>query len=154
MRACSGEQELAAALDSVSAEHPAALSFSSHLPQIEECFSAPTVLEILARLEGSGSGFAARTLATLRGRAPTALCVTRALQARVQGAGLEECLEWELGALRALYNSPARHDVREGYRAALPSSAHKPAFKPAAVAEVEPGLVREILATRASDYFK
>ncbi len=57
------------------AHEPGPPALLEHRATVTRCFSGETVAEILARLDGEGSEFAARTAATIRAKSPTSLAV-------------------------------------------------------------------------------
>ena len=81
------------------------------MPLIDDCFSAPTVEEILARLEASNDPFAQQTLATIRKMSPFALKITKRALDEGSEQTLAECLQMEY---RLSQRFVADHDFPEG----------------------------------------
>lgn len=65
------------------------------MPLIDECFSAPSVEEIVSRLEASNDPFARETLATLRKMSPLSLKITKRALDEGSEQTLAECLQME-----------------------------------------------------------
>jgi enoyl-CoA hydratase len=84
--------------------------------EIDHCFGAATVDEILERLAQSESEWARRTLAVLRQRSPSSLRWTKESQEAGRGRDLAACLADELKLVGV---STAHPDFAEGVRAAL-----------------------------------
>lgn len=97
-----------------------------HREQIDHCFGAPTVAEILARLEADGTSWAADTLALLRGVSPHSLALTLELMAWGREQSLADCLAMELAASREVTAHP---DFIEGVRAALVDKDKSPVWR-------------------------
>lgn len=95
---------------------PPALSFAAHLHEINTCFAAETVEEIMYRLEANSGEWAIKTLATLKQRSPASLRWTIESQKAGRGRDLEACLAYELELVGV---STAHPDFAEGVRAAL-----------------------------------
>jgi enoyl-CoA hydratase len=99
------------------APDPQAGSLAQHREEIDAAFrGADSVEEIVARLEASGSEWAARTLKQLRRLSPTALKVT--LRALRQGAALplEQTfpVEYRLSQVRPPPINTTRHTMTKG----------------------------------------
>jgi 3-hydroxyisobutyryl-CoA hydrolase len=75
-------------------------SLAPHLEQIENCFSAPTVEEILVRLKRDGSKWALNTLEILSKVSPTSCKVIKEELEEGATKSLQECLimEYRLGS--------------------------------------------------------
>ncbi len=113
---------------------------------IATCFSAPTVSEIVRRLETVGGpdvDWARATAADLRTRSPMSLAVTLEYIRRAKAMDLKEVLETDYRiACRCLDG----HDFAEGVRAALVDKDNAPAWRP--------GRIEEVTAEMVEDYFK
>jgi len=75
-------------------------SLAPHLEQIENCFSAPTVEEILVRLKKDGTEWAVKTLEILSKVSPTSCKVIKKELEEGATKSLQECLimEYRLGS--------------------------------------------------------
>lgn len=94
---------------------------------IDECFSAPTMIEIMERLARENTAFADETLKLLNTKSPTSLAVTlRQLQ---QGAtlNLEECLQMEY---RMVNHFLKNHDLYTGVKAVIIDKTQNPQWNP------------------------
>jgi enoyl-CoA hydratase/carnithine racemase len=113
-------------------------SLADHLPAIDACFSAPTVPEIVARLEAGGGAWTGPALAALRSVSPTALAFT--LEALRRGADmtLPQALEAEFNLTRTTMAYP---DFAEGVRAMVVDKDRKPKWQPASIEDVDPALI-------------
>lgn len=81
------------------------------MPLIDECFSAPTVEEIVSRLEASNDPFARETLATLRKMSPFSLKITKRALDEGTEQTLAECLQMEFRLSQRFVKD---HDFAEG----------------------------------------
>ncbi len=106
---------------------------AAHRAAIDRCFSAASVEEIAARLEGEGGEWAEKTLAALARMSPTAL-KTAFRQIREGGTrDFEGCMAMEYRLSQRIVPG---HDFREGVRALLVDKDMKPRWAPSALAEV------------------
>jgi enoyl-CoA hydratase len=98
-----------------------------HRALIDAAFAAPTVEEILARLDAAGGGFARETANLLRSRSPTSLKV--ALHAQREGKlyDFDGCMKMEFRIACRMAEKP---DFREGVRAVIIDKDNKPAWLP------------------------
>lgn len=101
---------------------------------IDRAFAHDTIEDVLQALEAEEGAFAARVLAVMRSRSPTALKVAiRMLRAGRDSASLEQCLDREYaGSVATL----ALADFHEGVRAAVIDKDRNPRWSPATLAEV------------------
>ncbi len=113
-------------------------SLAADLPEINHCFGADTVRDIIARLESAKGGWAAAALKALRTVSPSALHWT--LLALRRGADLE--LPAALDAeFRLTKTTMAHPDFAEGVRAMVVDKDRKPAWQPARIEDVDPAAI-------------
>ncbi len=140
--------DLASLSGSLAKDGPAALgahtarlppfSLAPHRAEIDRCFGAEGMTEIVHRLEATGGEWAAATLTTLRTVSPSALCWT--LEALRRGASLTlpQCQAAELALTRTTMRHP---DFAEGVRAMVVDKDRKPRWQPARIEEVDPAVI-------------
>jgi enoyl-CoA hydratase len=122
-----------------------------HTPVINRAFSAPTVEEILERLdseEGSDGPFAQETAAEIRKKSPTSLKV--ALRQIQLGRSLDLCdaLKLEFRLASQLVKTP---DYSEGVSARIAGKGRDPEWQPATLAEVDQEAVERMFITPVED---
>jgi enoyl-CoA hydratase/carnithine racemase len=117
-------------------------SLAPHRAAIDRCFSAPTVPDILARLEAEGTDWARETLATLAGHSPTAMAVSLAAIRRGAGLDLRAALAAELRLTRVVTQHP---DFAEGVRAMVVDKDRQPRWTPPRTAQVDPAAIAGML---------
>ena len=104
---------------------------------IDEAFSAPTVGEIIERLQAQGTTDAAATADLLEGLAPTGLTVTLdAVREARDLPGLRAALEGEYRRVMWFVNE--HPDLVEGIRAQIVDKDRNPKWDPATLAELAP----------------
>ncbi len=104
---------------------------------IDDAFSAPTVVEIIERLQAQGTTDAAATADLLEGLAPTALVVTLDAVREARGLpNLRAALEGEYR--RVLWFVNQHPDLVEGIRAQVVDKDRNPRWDPPTLAELEP----------------
>ncbi|MBV9077551.1 MAG: enoyl-CoA hydratase/isomerase family protein [Methylobacteriaceae bacterium] len=105
---------------------------------IDRCFAAPSVAEILARLDReaeAGSAFARDAAATIRTKSPTSLVVALAQMRAGRDLDFEAAMALEF---RIVNRIAAGHDFYEGVRATIIDKDGAPAWRPASLAELDP----------------
>lgn len=108
---CTTENDIKNTLSKFSSPVTAEFSLKPYMTQIDYCFGAPTVEEIVKRLEKDGSEWAVNTLGLLNKMCPTSLKVTlKELNVGSQ-KNLIECLEMEY---RIAVNCMANKNFFEG----------------------------------------
>jgi enoyl-CoA hydratase len=114
---------------------PGASKLAEQHAAIDRCFAKPSIEEIVTALEGEGSEWSEKTLASLRACSPTSLKVTVA-QLR-QGAGLDfdQAMIVEYRLSQAFL---VRHDFHEGIRAMVIDKDNAPRWDPPDLASVTP----------------
>ncbi|WP_244642050.1 enoyl-CoA hydratase/isomerase family protein [Chelatococcus reniformis] len=117
---------------------------------IDHCFSAPTVAEILARLDEAapGSPFAAKTAGTIRTKSPTSLALTLAQMRRGRGIGFREAMQLEY---RIVSRIAQGHDFYEGVRAVIVDKDQAPKWQPGELDQVSPADIEAYFAPLGAD---
>jgi len=104
---------------------------------IDDAFSAPTVIEIIDRLQAQGTTEAAAIADLLEGLAPTGLAVTLdAVREARELSGLRAALEGEYR--RVLWFVNEHPDLVEGIRAQIVDKDRDPKWDPPTLAELTP----------------
>jgi enoyl-CoA hydratase len=135
----SGDPEAAAgALLDTLASDPGPPPLAAHRAAIDRCFAQGSVEAIVAALDAEGGDWAEATRAHLLTRSPTSLKV--AFRQLREGAAMDfdsaMIMEYRLAAACV-----AGHDFPEGIRAAVIDKDRRPAWQPAALADVSDALV-------------
>ena len=118
-----------------------------HTPAINRIFSAPSVEEILARLdaeEGEGEAWAKETAAELRKKSPTSLKIAFKQMQIGKSLTLAEALKLEFRLASHLIST---HDFREGIDARIAGKGRAPQWHPATLDEVDDQEVERLFAT-------
>ena len=115
------------------ATDPGPAPLAAHRAEIDRCFTAGSVEEIVANLEDEGSDWAAETLAVLGQKSPTSLKVTLKQLTEYGGHGFEEAMALEY---RLAMRCNLGVDFFEGIRAQLIDKDRQPAWRPARLEEV------------------
>ncbi len=114
---------------------------AAHMAEIDHCFSAATLPEVLQRLAETDNEWSRQTLLTLRANSPSALQWTF----RLLRAGAERTLAACLAAELALTDFVTRHpDFAEGVRAMVVDKDRTPRWSPAALEEVDERAIEEM----------
>jgi enoyl-CoA hydratase len=119
-----------------------AFTLAPHRAAIDRCFTAPSVPDILARLEAEGTEWARATLATLRSMSPSSLCWSFAAITRGATLDLPAALAAELRLTRLVCRHP---DFAEGVRAMVVDKDRQPRWTPATLEEVDPAAIAAML---------
>ncbi|XP_050305677.1 3-hydroxyisobutyryl-CoA hydrolase, mitochondrial [Anthonomus grandis grandis] len=130
---CSNDSEIKAVLDKFNRTDIPEFSLAPYIDQINKCFSAPTVEEIISRLERDGSKWALDTIQLLNKMSPTSLKVTNKELELGKQMNLFECLQMEY---RLAVKCVDGHDFREGVRALLIDKDQNPKWNPATLKDV------------------
>jgi enoyl-CoA hydratase len=102
--------------------------------RIDAAFSAPTIHEVVKRLEAAGDDWSKATLAALAGHSPTSLaCAHHAVRAARQDANLAQTLAREY---RFAFRTMTLHDFLEGVRARVVDKDNAPRWQPPRLADV------------------
>jgi enoyl-CoA hydratase len=122
-------------------EDPGSPELAPYMSVIEECFSAPSVEEIVSRLEaaaGAAATWAKDVAADLRRRSPLSLKITHRHIREAKERDLRQTLQVDYRlACRALES----HDFYEGVRSVLVDKDGHPAWKPTRLEDVTPEMV-------------
>ncbi|KAH7698907.1 Protein F09F7.4 b [Aphelenchoides avenae] len=108
-------------------------SLEQHLADIEQCFNANSVEEVLDKLRKSGSEFALAQLKELEKMSPTSMKITFHQIKSGAKLGLRDVFPIEY---RLTQRCCADHDFHEGCRAILIDKDRNPKWKPATLSEV------------------
>ncbi|XP_039275603.1 3-hydroxyisobutyryl-CoA hydrolase, mitochondrial [Nilaparvata lugens] len=114
-----------------------------HLGLIDRCFSAPTVEEILERLESDNSAFAVEALTSLRKMSPISMKITRKQIEMYRTKSLQECLLIDNRLARSAIDATVSKDFYEGVRAVLIDKDQNPRWDPPTLAAATDALVEE-----------
>ncbi|CAG9768744.1 unnamed protein product [Ceutorhynchus assimilis] len=136
---CSQHNDIETVLSRYQKEDKSEFSLGPYLEQINNCFSAPTLEEVISRLEKDGSKWAQDTLNLLKKMSPTSLKITYKQLELGKEMNLLECLKMEY---RLAVNCVEGHDFREGVRALLIDKDQNPKWDPATVKEVTEDIVQ------------
>ena len=120
-----------AAIDRVLADcatDPGPAPLAAAQGEIDRCFDAGSVEEIVAKLEAEGSDWAAETLAVLARKSPTSLKVTFKQLTEFGAHGFEEAMALEY---RLAMHCNLGVDFFEGIRAQIVDKDRNPAWRPA-----------------------
>ena len=107
--------------------------------EVDHCFSAATVEEIIERLRGCGSDFAKHAIETLGSKSPTSLKVT--LEQIRRGGRAKTFAETMTMEFRMSQHFARGSDFPEGVRALLVDKDHKPNWSPARLEDVSDAAV-------------
>jgi enoyl-CoA hydratase len=116
-------------------------------PAIDRIFSAPSVEEVLARLdaeEGEFETWAQETAAELRRKSPTSLKIALAQMKRGKSLSLAESLKLEFRLASHLIE---KHDFREGIDARIAGKGRTPKWQPARLEDVGDEEIERLFAT-------
>lgn len=89
-------------------------SLAPNMALINEAFSAPTVEEILKRLEKNGSDFSLATLKLLKKMSPISMKITKVELEKGAYMNLKECLQMEYRLAKCALESTSSPDFYEG----------------------------------------
>jgi enoyl-CoA hydratase len=130
---------------------PPASSLGSDAGLIERCFVNETVSDCLAALEAAakeGAALAGRALAAMMAKSPT----SQAIALRQMQVGAEASFEEAMGVdFRIVSRICHGHDFYEGVRAVIVDKDNRPAWRPAAHADVTPEDINAYFAPLGAD---
>jgi enoyl-CoA hydratase len=125
------------------AEPLPAFSLAAARPLIDAAFSAPSVPQIVARLEQDPTSFAQETLRVLRQNSPSAVHWTFALLRAGAHRDLRQALAAELALAQRVAYLP---EFAEGVRAVLVDKDRAPNWQPARLEDVDPAAISALFA--------
>uniref|UniRef100_A0A1B6E8Y3 3-hydroxyisobutyryl-CoA hydrolase, mitochondrial n=2 Tax=Clastoptera arizonana TaxID=38151 RepID=A0A1B6E8Y3_9HEMI len=117
-------------------------SLTPHLAKINQCFSAPTVEEIIKRLESDGSQFSKDTLKLLHKMSPISLKITKVQLEKGALMNLKECLQMEFRLAKAALEARSSRDFYEGVRALLKDKDQNPQWNPKSLENVTDEMIQ------------
>jgi enoyl-CoA hydratase len=112
--------------------------------QIDDCFAAPTIEDIVTRLRTTSGEWAAAALADIERASPLAVKVAlrHIRQARALDLRQTLAIDYRLGVLMI-----AGADFKEGVRAGLIDKDRTPVWRPASTLEISDSLIEELFKT-------
>lgn len=119
-------------------EVPFEAPITAHMPAIDRCFSADTVLGIVDRLQAEDTEWSRQTLSSLQSVSPSSVSWTFELIRAGATRSLQECLKMELELVLQVTRHP---DFIEGVRAVLVDKDRQPKWSPATLADVDPAVI-------------
>jgi enoyl-CoA hydratase len=125
------------------AEPLPAFSLAASRPVIDAAFSAPSIEEIITRLEADRSAFAAETLRMLRQNSPSAVHWSFAIIRAGAHRSLPQALEAELALAVQVSNLP---EFFEGVRAVLVDKDRAPNWRPTRLEDVDLAAINALFA--------
>jgi enoyl-CoA hydratase len=119
-------------------------SLAAHRAAIDHCFSAPTVSEIVSRLEAEDADWSREALKALRNVSPSALHWTLLALRRGRDLTLRQALDAEFALTKTTMAHP---DFAEGVRAMVVDKDRKPAWQPPNIEAVDPARIAALFET-------
>ncbi|HET6307668.1 MAG TPA: enoyl-CoA hydratase/isomerase family protein [Rhodopila sp.] len=113
-------------------------NLTTQRPEIDHCFAAATVPDIVARLEATPADWAQAALHALRLVSPSALHWTLRALRRGRDLTLPQALDAEFALTRTTMAYP---DFAEGVRAMVVDKDRTPAWRPARIEDVDPAQI-------------
>ena len=121
------------------------------MPEIDRCFSAETLQEIVAKLRKSNSEFAQKQLAALLKLSPLSMAITLEQLRRCANRSFEDTMTIEYRMSQRCMQKG--HDFFEGVRALLIDKDQKPQWNPATIDGVSAAMVEEHFRPVSNDLF-
>ena len=119
------------------------------MPEIDRCFSAETLQEIVANLKKSNSEFAQKQLAALMKLSPLSMAITLEQLRRCANRSFEDTMTIEYRMSQRCMQKG--HDFFEGVRALLIDKDQKPQWNPPTIEGVSRAVVEEHFKPVAND---
>jgi enoyl-CoA hydratase/carnithine racemase len=117
-------------------------SLAAAVAEIDHCFSAPSVPEIIARLQAAQGEWAGEALRTLRAMSPSALHWSLLALRRGRDMTLKQALDAEFRMTRT---ATAHPDFAEGVRAMVVDKDRTPAWQPPRIEDVDPAVIGAVV---------
>jgi len=121
------------------------------MPDVDRCFSAESLQEIVAKLKKDNSEWAQKQLAALLKLSPTSMAITLEQLKRCANRSFEDCMTIEYRMSQR--GMQAGHDFFEGVRALLIDKDQKPKWNPPTIDGVTRTLVEEHFRPVSNDLF-
>jgi enoyl-CoA hydratase len=123
---------------------------AAHRDVVDRCFSAPSVIEIMQRLEreAASSPFAAAALATMRTKSPTSVRLAFEQMVRGRDASFAEAMRMEYRIVSRILEG---EDFYEGVRAVVIDKDQKPVWRPARIEDVSDAEIARHFAPLAAE---
>ncbi len=132
-------------------EDPGEPTLPAMMDDIDRCFSAETVEEIIAKLKARGGEWAEKQLTIMGRMSPLSLKITLEQLRRCANRSFEDVMTIEYRMSQACMKPG--HDFFEGVRAVLIDKDQKPKFTPTTLAEVTPAMVDDHFRPVDNDLF-
>ena len=126
-------------------------SLPAMMPDVDRCFSAESLKEIVAKLKKDNSEWAQKQLAALLKLSPTSMAITLEQLRRCANRSFEDCMTIEYRMSQR--GMQAGHDFFEGVRALLIDKDQKPKWNPPTIDGVTRTLVEEHFRPVSNDLF-
>ena len=120
---------------------PGLSTLPAMMPDIDKCFSADSVAEIVANLKKHPGEWAQKQLAALQKLSPTAMAITLEQLKRCANRSFEDSMTIEYRMSQACMRPG--HDFFEGVRALLIDKDQKPKWNPPTIESVTPAMIEE-----------
>ena len=133
------------------AEDPGAPTLPAMMQDIDRCFSAESLTEIVAKLKKHGGEWADKQLAALLKLSPISMAITLEQLKRCANRSFEDSMTIEYRMSQRWMQKG--HDFFEGVRALLIDKDQKPKWNPPTIEGVTPALVEEHFEPVSNDLF-
>lgn len=133
------------------AEDAGAPALPSMMQDIDRCFSAESLPEIVAKLKKKGGEWADKQLAALMKLSPISMAITLEQLKRCANRSFEDAMTIEYRMSQRCMQKG--HDFFEGVRALLIDKDQKPKWNPATIEGVSPAMVEEHFRPVSNDLF-
>ncbi|GLS42505.1 enoyl-CoA hydratase/isomerase family protein [Methylobacterium brachythecii] len=133
--------DIADTLAAFEAERPETGPLVAERSTIDECFSAPTLHDVLGRLDvaaSSGASFPAETATLIRSRSPTSVLIAFEQMRRGIGMSFPEAM---LAEFRLCTRVMGGNDFFEGVRSVIVDKDGAPRWQPATIEAVDPATI-------------